>query len=100
MYMNLFPVFFYDFSMIFIMLILAYLSKRLGDALKIPPFYRLLLITALVIFSAGALDIIGLTTRWQVDQTITFACRCVATVVAFFVCLRYWSWIFTEFLHK
>ena len=38
----------FDASVVVIMLIIAYLSRRIGEALKIKPFYRLLYLTAVV----------------------------------------------------
>ena len=45
-------LFIYDASAILLMLVLAYLSKRLGDALKIRRYYRLLYFAASVIVTA------------------------------------------------
>ena len=38
-------IFFFDVSVIIFMFVLAYLSGRLGDALKIPPLYKTLYVT-------------------------------------------------------
>ena len=46
----------FDASTIVIMLIIAYLSRRLGEALKIRPYYRMLYVTSLVIAVAALGD--------------------------------------------
>jgi hypothetical protein len=39
------------------MIVLAYLSSRLGEALKIPPLYKLLYGTTVMIIAASVLDV-------------------------------------------
>jgi len=47
---------FFDISFIIAMLVISYLSKRLGDALKVAPFYKLLYITAAFVAVASIID--------------------------------------------
>ena len=86
-----------DYSMVTAMLVLAYLSKRLGDALKIPRYYYLFFATAIaVVFSCG-IDIVAAVANVPTWGTVALTIRCGAGFVAFAVSLRYWKWLFTEF---
>jgi hypothetical protein len=89
---------FFDISAIIIMFVLAYLSKRLGNALKIKPYYKILYITAVLIISASTIDMITESFHMSTLFYISMTFRFVSSVVAFFVCLRYWNWLFSEFL--
>jgi len=87
----------FDCAMITIMLILAYLSKRIGNALKIKPYYLLLYVTAILIVVAGIIDLAALSfsvVRWP---PYTLYIRGAAGCMATGVCLRYWKWLFSEF---
>jgi len=80
------------------MFVLAYLSKRLGDALKIKPYYKMLYITAFCIICASVIDIVTISFHLTSIPYTSMALRFIASVGAFFVCLRYWNWLFSEFL--
>jgi hypothetical protein len=90
-------IFFFDVSVMIFMFVLAYLSGRLGDALKIPPLYKTLYVTTVMIILASVLDvlsgIIGIPSMMRISLII----RCVAGIVACGVVLRYWIWVFSEF---
>ena len=86
-----------DFSVILSLLILAYLSKRLGDALKIRPYYIILVAAALLVGAVCALDVSAKMFSVSFPPLISLAARCVAGVAALGVCLRYWSWLFSDF---
>ena len=86
-----------DCSVITSMLILAYLSKRLGNALKIRPYYLLLYVMAILIVVADGIDLAALSfsaAHWPLGTLII---RGIAGCSAFGVCLRYWKWLFSEF---
>lgn len=89
---------FFDMSAVIAMFVLAYLSRRLGDALKIKPYYKILYITAFCIICASILDIVSLSIFISSISIISLALRFIASAWAFFVCLRYWNWLFSEFL--
>jgi hypothetical protein len=90
----------FDASAVVIMVIIAYLSRRIGDALKIKPYYRILYLTAFVVALTAVGDTILNDMLVHVSQTITMGLRFVAACTACAVSLRYWSWAFSEFLKK
>lgn len=91
-------LFFFDFSLVMLMVILSYLSKRLGEALKIKPYYRILYLTSAIIVLAAALDIIAETIQNSTISLISITLRFASSAIAFLICLIYWKWLFTEFL--
>jgi hypothetical protein len=86
-----------DCSVVISMLILAYLSKRLGNALKIRPYYLLLYVTALLVAVAGGIDIAAMSFSVMNWPQSTLYIRSIAGCIAVGVCLRYWKWLFSEF---
>jgi hypothetical protein len=85
-----------DFSIVLSLLILAYLSKRLGDALKIRPYYFILYAAALLIGMAGAADVTAKMFAFSFPPLVPLAVRCSAALAALGACLRYWSWLFSD----
>jgi hypothetical protein len=90
----------FDASAILIMVILAYLSRPLGVALKIPPYYRLLYLTSIVIALTAAGETIGNDLAIHIPQSIPMLLRFLSALLAFWVCLKYWKWAFSEFFRK
>jgi hypothetical protein len=90
----------FDASVVVIMLIIAYLSRRIGEALKIKPYYRILYLTSLIIALAALGDTLFNDINIHINQIIPMGLRFAATCTAFLVGLRYWSWAFSEFLRK
>jgi hypothetical protein len=90
----------FDASVVVIMLIIAYLSRRIGEALKIKPYYRILYVTSLVIALTALGDIVLNDVNIHINQLIPMGLRLASTCTAFFVSLRYWSWAFSEYLRK
>jgi uncharacterized membrane-anchored protein len=86
-----------DCSMVTSMLILAYLSKRLGNALKIRPYYALLYCTSVLIAVATGFDIAAMSFSVQHWPQFTLYIRGIAGCIAFGACLPYWKWLFSEF---
>ena len=90
-------IFFIDVSFIIFMFVLAYLSKRLGEALKIPPYYKMLYISAIMIIGALIIDVLSeILTIPSVDKISLFI-RFTAGFIACAIVLRYWVWVFSEF---
>ncbi len=89
-------LFIYDIAAVMLMLLISYLSRRLGEALKIPRYYRILYLTAFAIFVAFTIETIFATGPWGIEVPLTI--RCSAGVVAFLATLRYWGWLLSEFL--
>jgi hypothetical protein len=90
----------FDASAILTMTVMAYLSRRLGEALKVPPYYRVLYVTAVLIAVAAIIDTIANDINLYVPQSIPMLVRLVSACAAFFVCLKYWNWAFSEYLRK
>jgi hypothetical protein len=90
----------FDTSVVVIMLIIAYLSRRIGEALKIKPYYRILYLTSLVIALTALGDLILNDINIYINQIIPMGLRLVSAATAFIVSLRYWSWAFSEYLRK
>jgi hypothetical protein len=90
----------FDASAILTMIILAYLSRRLGEALKVPPLYRVLYLTSVFIAIAAIGETISNDIGVHIPQSIPMLVRLVSAGAAFLVCLKYWNWAFFEYLRK
>jgi hypothetical protein len=88
---------FFDLSVIVSMMVLAYLSKKMGEALKIPPYYLVFYCAALVVAAASGIDIAAKGHLIATHQFLSGGMRCCAGLAACGVSLRYWSWLFSEF---
>lgn len=93
-------IFMVDIAMMIAMLVLANLSKRLGEALKVPPFYRILYVSATCVFAALAIDTFHATLQYPVLNLISMYTRAAAGVLACLTCLPYWKWLFGEFFSR
>jgi len=90
----------FDASAILTMIIMAYLSRRLGEALKVKPYYRILYITSVVVAISAVVETMSHDISIHVPQSVPMLFRLASACVAFFVCLRYWKWAFSEYLRK
>ncbi len=90
-------IFFFDVSAVIFMIVLAYLSKRLGEALKIQPYYKGLYISVIMIISASVLDVLSGAMTIPFIIRVSLLIRFISGVVAGCVVLRYWGWVFAEF---
>jgi len=79
------------------MLVLANLSQRLGEALKVPPYYRILYVTTALILVAFSLDTFRETLQAPLFDLAAAGLRALAVAIAVAVCLPYWRWVFSEF---
>jgi hypothetical protein len=86
-----------DLSLMTTMLILSYLSRKMGSALKIRPYYLILIIAAIVIAAAGGIDAGMRALSIASSPLLPLIMRIAAGAAAVGVCLRYWSWLFSEF---
>lgn len=91
------PIFFFDVSAIIFMFVLAYLSNRLGEALKIPPWYKVLYGTAVMIITASVLDVLSGIMPVPSIMKISLFIRFLAGIISCGIVLRYWMWVFSEF---
>ncbi|MCI0474010.1 MAG: hypothetical protein L0Y76_10560 [Ignavibacteria bacterium] len=101
--MNLFNIqntFFLDISTIIILIVIAYLSKRLGEALKTLPFYKLLygavgfIIASAVLNSFAVNNVLDISIKTL--NTVSMGIRFFAGIISVFACLQYWKWLFSE----
>ncbi|MBD3420785.1 MAG: hypothetical protein GF398_11760 [Chitinivibrionales bacterium] len=91
----------FDGSAIVLLLLLSYLSRRLGEALKIPPYYRILFISVALILLVMITEIISIAYQTHLTAAIALIIiKCIAGWAALFTCLRYWKWLFTEYLKR
>ena len=87
----------FDLSVLLLIVILSYLSKRLGDAMKTAPYYILLYAAGTLVLAACSIDIASAVSAVSVPPLVTLIARSCAGVLALAVALRYWSWLFSEF---
>jgi hypothetical protein len=87
----------FDCSMVLIMLILAYLSKQLGGAMKTPPWYTAVYGAIIIVMLACGLDIASGFFSFALPALLTLGMRFGAGIIALGVCIRYWNWLFSEF---
>ncbi|MBN2188368.1 MAG: hypothetical protein JW699_02855 [Chitinispirillaceae bacterium] len=90
----------FDCSMMSSMLILAYLSRKMGEALKIFPYYLVLYAAAGMVVAAGSIDIAVKAQAGGVSPELPVLLRCSAGAAAFAAGLRYWKWLFGEFFGR
>jgi hypothetical protein len=90
----------FDCSMMSSMLILAYLSRKMGEALKIFPYYLVLYAAACMVVAAGSIDIAVRAQAAGVSAAWPAVLRCCAGAAALAVSLRYWKWLFGEFFGR
>ena len=90
----------FDISAALIMVLIAYLSKQLGAALKIRPFYKILYLTTGLVSAAAAIDLSGKSFTNANLILLTLGFRATAGVAALVVCLPYWRWLFGEYFSK
>jgi len=93
-------IIFLDIAVIIILLVLAYLSKRLGEALKTPSYYKLYHLGIVLIIVSVFINTISINQTAAVlpdiSKAVTMGLRCISGVLAVFASLQYWRWIFSE----
>jgi chromate transport protein ChrA len=95
--MNLQALVLLDISSILLMIVLAYLSKRLGEAMKIKPFFKILYVTSIMIVFALGIDFTAVYFDKQIFTMLSLSMRFAAGLAAFVVCMVYWKWLFSAF---
>jgi hypothetical protein len=90
----------FDMAAMVTMLSLLALSKRIGEALKIPKWYRVLFFTTLMTFVASSIDAFHDSFADPVFGITAMTLRVAAAVIAFIACLPYWNWLFSEYFFK
>lgn len=101
---SMYNIIFLDISAITILIVLAYLSRRLGEALKTPPFYRLFYTGIVLIIIAAILNTISVNsivvTAPEFSNIVPIVMRFFSGFLAVFTCMQYWKWLFTEFFNR
>ena len=87
----------FDVSAMVSMIVLADLSRRLGEALKVPPYYRLLYAATALVFAEFSIDAFRESLQSPLLELLAAALRCAGGIAAFATCLPYWKWLFGEF---
>jgi len=89
-----------DISVFLLLLILAELSKKIGEALKVPPFYHYYYICAVLLVSFVAIDLIlplFQPSMIKIDVlVVTLALRAGLVLSTFPIAMIYWRWLFSE----
>ncbi len=95
---------FLDIAVIVILFVLAYLSKRLGEALKTPPYYKLFYIGVIIIAATMVIHAVSMNTVTpiipKVSNTFLMGIRFLAGFLAVIASLQYWRWLFSEFIKR
>lgn len=87
-----------DVSIITCLMVLANLSARIGEALRIPALYKTFYFAgALVLCSSFADAVFDMVPH---IEEVSAAVRVFAVVISIPVAVRYWHWLFNEKLHK
>lgn len=97
------PLFFCDVMAVTMMLVLAYLSKRVGEARYAGgdrPYYLIFFAAAGAVVAAAGLETFPRSLSFEFIANVTGAMRFLAAAAAFAVAFRYWSWLFAEFSKK
>ena len=88
---------FIDIAMVIILALLGSLSKRLGEALKVAPYYNFFYIAIFSIAVAAFFDSGSYTAVFvEIPITITLTIRLCSVLLAFYATLKYWHWLFSE----
>jgi hypothetical protein len=90
-----------DVAAAVLFVVLAHLSMRLGAALKIRPYFRLFHFAAILVLTAALLGVVSQNlpeAYATVREVIPMALRCLAGFLAVGTALRYWKWLFAEYL--
>ncbi len=87
-----------DVAIISCLMVLANLSCRIGEALRIPALYKIFYFAAVLVLCSSFADAVFEMVPYLTE--ISFALRVVAVVISIPVAVRYWHWLFNEKLHK
>ena len=93
-------IFVVDMAAMVSMVVLANLSKRLGEALKIRSYYRMFYLTTVLVFAAFGIDTFHEGLRSPFLGILSISLRAAGAALALLSCLPYWKWIFPEYFHR
>jgi hypothetical protein len=92
-----------DAALAVIMIVLASLSRRLGAALKIRPYYRLFYVAVGMALGASLLSAVSQELSLSARMVVVIlpnTLRLGAGVLGITASLRYWKWLFTEYFER
>lgn len=88
---------FIDIAMIIMLALLGSLSKRLGEALKVAPYYNFFYVAIFSTAIAAFFDSGSYTAVFiEIPITVTLAIRLCSVLFALSATLKYWHWLFSE----
>lgn len=93
----------FDVASFVLIVVTAYLSKRLGDALKVPAYYLIMYVAASVLVASMCVDLftdIPVFVYGVPLHTILLGIRFLCALIALLIAVRYWYWLLIESLKK
>ncbi len=87
-----------DVAVIVCLLVLANLSRRIGEALRITSVYTIFYASSVMIIIASFVDVVFNTLPYI--SNITTIIRVMAVAISIPVAIKYWHWLFNEKLQK
>ena len=89
-----------DASYIIILSIIAYMSRKLGTALRRPPVYLVIVFSVIVLICSSVLDILNTNNILNVSHSVTIVLRVVVSIMSLWSTYTYWNWLLGEFFKK
>jgi len=93
-----------DASVFFLLMILATLSKKIGEALSVPNFYHYYYACAAMLIFLVVADMVLPNFMLESDRseiwTVSMALRALLVLSTFPVTMIYWRWLFSENLKR
>jgi|WetSurMetagenome_2_1015567.scaffolds.fasta_scaffold605189_2 hypothetical protein len=90
-------IIFFDMAAILAMLVVASLSKTIGEALKIPAYYKLFYVTSILLAVAAFTDSVPSNAIVTIPTVVPMGLRCLAGLIIFPVGQRYWKFLISEY---
>lgn len=87
-----------DVAIIVCFMVLANLSRRIGEALRIPKFYTVFYGTSALLISVSFVDAVF--ESIPIVGKVAMVLRGVVVIISIPVAVRYWHWLFNEKLQK
>lgn len=87
-----------DVAIIVCFMVLANLSRRIGEALRIPKFYTVFYGTSALLISVSFIDAVFESVPYIAEAAMIL--RGVAVIISIPIAVRYWHWLFNEKLQK
>jgi uncharacterized membrane protein len=88
---------FFDIAAIMALVVVASLSKPMGEAQKIPAYYKLFYVSSVLLAVAALADSIPSNAILSIPAVVPMGMRCLAGFIAFPVCQRYWKFLISEY---